>query len=166
MANLTGIRGLCEALQNLDDCQMIVDVCSCSLFVIAQRAMVILQFIPGAGKACFQSSDCGPWHMQSAFSALRTYVLSRSKPLGIVVAALSLALVGANLVSRLMFLDSYGLPQKIDGTWCRLIMAISTLERTSRHLDVLGQKTQLLHFNLGLAHSVSSHPLVLTLYKA
>ncbi len=53
--------------------------------------------------------------MQSAFSALRAYVLSRSKPLGIVVAALSLAPVGANLVSELMFLDSYGLPQNIDG---------------------------------------------------
>ncbi|TFK78246.1 hypothetical protein K466DRAFT_507600, partial [Polyporus arcularius HHB13444] len=66
---------------NSDDCKMIVDFCSCSLFVIAVHAMPILQFIPGA-----------------AFSALRAYVLSRSKPLGIVVAALSLAPVGANLV--------------------------------------------------------------------
>ncbi len=55
MANLTKIRGLCEALQNSDDCKMIVDICSCSLFVIATQAVVILQFIPGAGKACFQS---------------------------------------------------------------------------------------------------------------
>ncbi|TFK85091.1 hypothetical protein K466DRAFT_601460 [Polyporus arcularius HHB13444] len=54
---------------------------SCSWFSIASHAMGILQFIPGA-----------------AFSALRAYVLSRSKPLGIVVAALSLAPVGGNLV--------------------------------------------------------------------
>lgn len=33
-----------------------------------------------------------------AFSALRAFVLSRSKPLGVLVLALSLAPVGANLV--------------------------------------------------------------------
>ncbi|TFK79248.1 hypothetical protein K466DRAFT_505861, partial [Polyporus arcularius HHB13444] len=70
-----------DKVSSLNDCKMIVDFCSCSLFVIAAHAMSILQFIPGA-----------------AFSALRAYVLSRSKPLGIVVAALSLAPVGANLV--------------------------------------------------------------------
>ncbi|RDX41771.1 hypothetical protein OH76DRAFT_1422926 [Lentinus brumalis] len=47
----------------------------------SDKAMGILQVVPGA-----------------AFSALRAYVLSRNKPLGIVVAALSLAPVGANLV--------------------------------------------------------------------
>ncbi|RDX40261.1 hypothetical protein OH76DRAFT_1423810 [Lentinus brumalis] len=55
---------------------------SCSLFVIATQVMEVLQFVPGA-----------------AFSALRTYVLSRSKPLGLLIAALSLAPVGANLLS-------------------------------------------------------------------
>ncbi|RDX49166.1 hypothetical protein OH76DRAFT_1483375 [Lentinus brumalis] len=53
---------------------------SCSLFVIARRAMVTLQYVPGA-----------------AFSALRTYVLSRSKPLGLFVAVVTLAPAGANL---------------------------------------------------------------------
>ncbi|KAI0694553.1 hypothetical protein C8T65DRAFT_666534, partial [Cerioporus squamosus] len=51
---------------------------SCSLFSIAIQAMLILQFIPGA-----------------AFSALRAYVLSRSKLLGLLVFSLSLAPVGA-----------------------------------------------------------------------
>ncbi|TFK78614.1 hypothetical protein K466DRAFT_446181, partial [Polyporus arcularius HHB13444] len=71
-----------DKVRSLNDCKFIVDVCSCSLFAIAGHAMGMLQFIPGA-----------------AFSALRAYVLSRSKPLGIVVAALSLAPVGANLVN-------------------------------------------------------------------
>ncbi|RDX49069.1 hypothetical protein OH76DRAFT_1556566 [Lentinus brumalis] len=60
----------------------IVDVCSCSVVVIAQHAMGTLQFVPGA-----------------AFSALRAYFLCRSKLLGLLVAASSLAPVGANLVS-------------------------------------------------------------------
>ncbi|RDX49107.1 hypothetical protein OH76DRAFT_1315869, partial [Lentinus brumalis] len=71
-----------DKVSSLNNCTKIVDVCSCSLFSIAMQVMVILQFIPGA-----------------AFSALRAYVLSRSKPLGLVVAALSLAPVGANLVN-------------------------------------------------------------------
>ncbi|TFK84239.1 hypothetical protein K466DRAFT_589102 [Polyporus arcularius HHB13444] len=54
---------------------------SCSSFVIATQAVGILQNVPGA-----------------AFSALRAYVLSRSKPLGLFVAALSLAPLAANLV--------------------------------------------------------------------
>ncbi|TFK84717.1 hypothetical protein K466DRAFT_588699 [Polyporus arcularius HHB13444] len=54
---------------------------SCSMFVIAAQAMAILQFMPGA-----------------AFSALRAYGLSSSKTLGLLVAALSLVPVGANLV--------------------------------------------------------------------
>ncbi|TFK80320.1 hypothetical protein K466DRAFT_605442 [Polyporus arcularius HHB13444] len=71
----------CEASQSSDRQTMIVDVRSCSTFVIAVQAMEVLQFVPGA-----------------AFSALRAYVLSRSKYLGILVAALSLAPVGVNLV--------------------------------------------------------------------
>ncbi|RDX54428.1 hypothetical protein OH76DRAFT_961081 [Lentinus brumalis] len=47
----------------------------------SDKAMLTLQFVPGA-----------------AFSALRVYVLSRSKPLGLLVFASSLAPVGANLV--------------------------------------------------------------------
>ncbi|RDX49081.1 hypothetical protein OH76DRAFT_1517091 [Lentinus brumalis] len=54
---------------------------SCSMFVRVSQAMGILQFVPGA-----------------VFSALRVYVLSRSKPLGLLIAALSLAPVGANMV--------------------------------------------------------------------
>ncbi|RDX49148.1 hypothetical protein OH76DRAFT_1483364 [Lentinus brumalis] len=61
---------------------IIVDIRSCSLFKITAQAMLTLQFIPGA-----------------AFSALRAYVLSTSKILGILVATLSLAPVCANLVS-------------------------------------------------------------------
>ncbi|KAI0681852.1 hypothetical protein C8T65DRAFT_598003 [Cerioporus squamosus] len=61
--------------------RMLIDVCSCSLFSIAIQAMVILQFVPGA-----------------AFSALRAYVLSRSKLFGLLVFSLALAPVGANLV--------------------------------------------------------------------
>ncbi|RDX49130.1 hypothetical protein OH76DRAFT_1404030 [Lentinus brumalis] len=53
----------------------------CLYFVAAAQAIEILQFVPGA-----------------AFSALRAFVLSRSKLLGILVFALSLAPVGANLV--------------------------------------------------------------------
>ncbi|TFK93423.1 hypothetical protein K466DRAFT_122404 [Polyporus arcularius HHB13444] len=58
-----------------------VDVRRCSLIVISIQAMLTLQFVPGA-----------------AFSALRAYVFSRSKPLGLLVFASSLAPVGANLV--------------------------------------------------------------------
>ncbi|TFK90253.1 hypothetical protein K466DRAFT_583917 [Polyporus arcularius HHB13444] len=54
---------------------------SCSMFQIALEAISIAQYVPGA-----------------IFSALRAYVLSRSKPLGFLVLALSLAPVGANLV--------------------------------------------------------------------
>ncbi len=46
--------------------------------------------------------------MHSVFSALRVYVLSRSKPLGLLIAALSLAPVGANMVSEWMFIESCG----------------------------------------------------------
>ncbi|TFK78606.1 hypothetical protein K466DRAFT_606832 [Polyporus arcularius HHB13444] len=55
---------------------------SCSMFVIAEQAMLILQFVPAAG-----------------FSALRAYALSgtESKLLGLLVAILSLAPVGSNL---------------------------------------------------------------------
>ncbi|RDX47022.1 hypothetical protein OH76DRAFT_1406404 [Lentinus brumalis] len=61
--------------------EITVEVCSCSLFQRAGEAMLILQYVPGA-----------------VFSALRVYVLSRSKLLGLLVAALSLVPVGANLV--------------------------------------------------------------------
>ncbi|TFK83880.1 hypothetical protein K466DRAFT_243918 [Polyporus arcularius HHB13444] len=54
---------------------------SCSSLVIVLWAAQTLQFVPGA-----------------VFSALRAYVLSRSKPLTLLVLALSLAPVGANLV--------------------------------------------------------------------
>ncbi|RDX49065.1 hypothetical protein OH76DRAFT_1418595 [Lentinus brumalis] len=54
---------------------------SCSGFIVAMQALEILQFVPGA-----------------AFSALRAYVLSRSKRLGLLVAAMSLAPAGVNLV--------------------------------------------------------------------
>ncbi|RDX51297.1 hypothetical protein OH76DRAFT_1481581 [Lentinus brumalis] len=53
---------------------------NCSSFSVAGTAMSILQYVPGA-----------------VFSALRGYVLSRSKLLGIVILVLSLAPVGANL---------------------------------------------------------------------
>ncbi|TFK85773.1 hypothetical protein K466DRAFT_587843 [Polyporus arcularius HHB13444] len=56
-------------------------VSQCSSFVIAAQAVVVLQFIPWA-----------------AFSALRAYVLSRSKPLGLLILALSVAPAAANLV--------------------------------------------------------------------
>ncbi|TFK87792.1 hypothetical protein K466DRAFT_586068 [Polyporus arcularius HHB13444] len=52
----------------------------CSVFADTQWALFITQFIPGA-----------------AFSALRVYVLSRRKLLGLLVFALSLAPVGGNL---------------------------------------------------------------------
>ncbi|KAI0714144.1 hypothetical protein C8T65DRAFT_154507 [Cerioporus squamosus] len=54
---------------------------SCSSFSIAIEAMSLLQFVPAA-----------------AFSALRAYVLSRSKLLGLFILSLSLAPVAANLV--------------------------------------------------------------------
>ncbi|TFK78947.1 hypothetical protein K466DRAFT_668283 [Polyporus arcularius HHB13444] len=61
--------------RSADYCGMTVNVCSCSnLLVIALHGMEILQFVPGA-----------------AFSALRAYVLSRSKLLAMLVLALSLA---------------------------------------------------------------------------
>ncbi|RDX50863.1 hypothetical protein OH76DRAFT_368763 [Lentinus brumalis] len=54
---------------------------SCTFYVTAMQAMPALQLVPGA-----------------AFSALRAYVLSRSKFLGLLVLAVSLVPVGANLV--------------------------------------------------------------------
>ncbi|TFK91432.1 hypothetical protein K466DRAFT_452966, partial [Polyporus arcularius HHB13444] len=62
-------------------CKSSLGFCSCSSFAMAEYAIGVLQFLPGA-----------------AFSSLRAYVLSRSKLLGISVFALSLAPVGANLV--------------------------------------------------------------------
>ncbi|TFK83407.1 hypothetical protein K466DRAFT_555099 [Polyporus arcularius HHB13444] len=53
----------------------------CSQFQVVGFAFVILQFVPAA-----------------VFSALRTYVLSSSKLLGLIVLVLSLAPVGVNLV--------------------------------------------------------------------
>ncbi|RDX47438.1 hypothetical protein OH76DRAFT_1441859, partial [Lentinus brumalis] len=55
---------------------------SCSTFIISITAVGVLPFITGA-----------------AFSALRALVLSRSKCLGLLVFALSLAPAGANLVA-------------------------------------------------------------------
>ncbi|KAI0695058.1 hypothetical protein C8T65DRAFT_744167 [Cerioporus squamosus] len=57
-----------------------LDVRSCTSFSLAGTAMSILQNVPGA-----------------VFSALRGYVLSRSKLLGLIIIILSLAPVGANL---------------------------------------------------------------------
>ncbi|RDX48979.1 hypothetical protein OH76DRAFT_1483471 [Lentinus brumalis] len=57
------------------------DFYSCSSFTIADYTIEILQFVPGAG-----------------FSALRAYVLSKSKLLGLLIFALSLAPVAVNLV--------------------------------------------------------------------
>ncbi len=58
----------------------------------------------------------GVWSLKhhSAFSALRAYGLSSSKTLGLLVAALSLVAVGANLVSISMFLQSPEGPQSTD----------------------------------------------------
>ncbi|TFK94810.1 hypothetical protein K466DRAFT_475515 [Polyporus arcularius HHB13444] len=60
---------------------MTLDFPSCSSFLVVGYALLILQFVPGA-----------------VFSALRAYVFSRSKFLGMLVLALSLAPAGANLV--------------------------------------------------------------------
>ncbi|RDX40548.1 hypothetical protein OH76DRAFT_1490184 [Lentinus brumalis] len=57
------------------------DMCSCTVFQNASTAVDVLQFVPGV-----------------VFSALRGYVLSRSKVLGTFIFALSLAPVGVNLV--------------------------------------------------------------------
>ncbi|KAI0695876.1 hypothetical protein C8T65DRAFT_664618 [Cerioporus squamosus] len=54
---------------------------SCAVFSVVEFAVAILQYVPGA-----------------AFSALRAFVLSRSKLLGLLVFLLSLAPVAANLV--------------------------------------------------------------------
>ncbi|TFK90946.1 hypothetical protein K466DRAFT_583251 [Polyporus arcularius HHB13444] len=66
---------------------------SCSVLQNANQALVILQFVPGA-----------------VFSALRAYVLSRNKLLGIFVLALSLAPVGSNLVEYGRQLSGGNLP--------------------------------------------------------
>ncbi|TFK78745.1 hypothetical protein K466DRAFT_473388, partial [Polyporus arcularius HHB13444] len=55
--------------------------CSCSMFTQATFALIVLQFVPPA-----------------VFSALRAYVLSRSKLLGLFVLALSMSPAAANLV--------------------------------------------------------------------
>ncbi len=76
--------------------------CSCSILQNTVVAFEILQFVPGAGESCrascsrFRFSDSS----RQVFSALRAYVLSRSKLLGVFILALSLAPVGANLVSE------------------------------------------------------------------
>ncbi|TFK91441.1 hypothetical protein K466DRAFT_541688 [Polyporus arcularius HHB13444] len=72
---------------------MTTDIRSCSSFVIAQEAIQILQFFPGA-----------------IFSALRAFVLSKSKLVGILVLALSLAPVGANMVDYGYQLSGENLP--------------------------------------------------------
>ncbi|TFK78399.1 hypothetical protein K466DRAFT_453390, partial [Polyporus arcularius HHB13444] len=56
------------------------DMCSCSVFQIANEAVIILELVPAA-----------------IFSALRAFVLSRSKLLGLLVLGLSLAPAGVNL---------------------------------------------------------------------
>ncbi|TFK84723.1 hypothetical protein K466DRAFT_601779 [Polyporus arcularius HHB13444] len=80
----------------------------------SDKAMVILQFVPGA-----------------VFSALRAYVLSgESKILGVLVAALSLAPVGANLVFYAYQFSGESLPSfgcvETDSTTAALV-----LKRTS-----------------------------------
>ncbi len=88
---------------------MTVESCSCSLFQIPAYAMLILQYIPGAGKYASKYSTphiiVPDTNTTPAFSALRAYVLSRRKTLGVLVFALSLAPVGANLVSATMILE-------------------------------------------------------------
>ncbi|KAI0704179.1 hypothetical protein C8T65DRAFT_784957, partial [Cerioporus squamosus] len=74
-------------------CGMTVDVRSCSSFGQATYAISILQFVPGA-----------------VFSALRAFVLSRSKPIGFIVLALSLVPVGANLVKYGQHLSGENFP--------------------------------------------------------
>ncbi|KAI0697854.1 hypothetical protein C8T65DRAFT_582330, partial [Cerioporus squamosus] len=79
------------ALNN--DCRLTIALRSCSSFVMVQQAVQALQFIPGA-----------------VFSALRAYVLSKSKLLGILVFALSLAPVGVNLVKYGYHISGANLP--------------------------------------------------------
>ncbi len=83
--------------------------------------------------------------MQTAFSALRAYVLSRQKLLGLLVFTLSLAPAVANLVSVATFLEVCGPTQTNDGLCGRSYMAIRSPERTSRRSDASGQTTQLPH---------------------
>ncbi len=76
-----------------------LSVRSCSLWNSVAYAISVMQFVPGAGTSYLQSQRFVPYASPQVFSALRAYVLSRSKVLGIAVGALSLAPVGANLVS-------------------------------------------------------------------
>ncbi len=100
----------------------------------------------------------------AAFSALRAFVLSRSKLLGILVFALSLAPVGANLVSDSYsgFLIPDGLTQ--NRLRCRYTMPTSPLGRTSRRSDVPCQTVHPSHSTFGSPRSTyfSVHTLVLT----
>ncbi len=76
---------------------------SCSLLETAVYVFTVLQFVPWAGKLCCEWLIIMPDFWRSAFSGLRAYVLSRSKVLGLLVLALSLAPAGANLVRDRLF---------------------------------------------------------------
>ncbi|RDX49203.1 hypothetical protein OH76DRAFT_1483407 [Lentinus brumalis] len=75
------------------DKRLVHELQNCSVVQNAVVAFEFLQFVPGA-----------------VFSALRAYVLSRSKLLGVLILALSLAPVGANLVDYGYQLSGENLP--------------------------------------------------------
>ncbi|KAI0714139.1 hypothetical protein C8T65DRAFT_806409, partial [Cerioporus squamosus] len=89
----------------------------CTSVVMAAQAIGSVQYVPGA-----------------AFSALRAYVLSRRKLLGLLVCALSLAPVGVNLVPYGYHLSGHAVPPfgclHSDNTTVALVLRFVIVSRT------------------------------------
>ena len=83
-------------------CLLVSGVFSCAAFQQVGNVVALVQMIPAAGKYRVRVVHYSAIDADSpriAFSALRAYVLSKNKLLGLVVLSLSLAPVVVNLVS-------------------------------------------------------------------
>lgn len=88
--------------------------------------------------------------LQPVFSALRAYVLSRSKILGVAVLALSLAPVGANLVSVSTQTGTIVMSRPVNNMGHRFTLATTSLERSLRRSGASRQAVPLRKSILGV----------------
>ena len=95
-----------------------------------------MQYVPGAGALIYIHCPivAVPADFPEVFSALRTYVLSQSKLLGLLVFTLSLGPVAANLVSTSQRIEPVDEDNMIPLRRCTT--AMTSQARTFRHSDV------------------------------
>ena len=83
---------------------------SCSSLIVVLGLIQLMQYVPAAGALIYIHCPivAVPADFPEVFSALRTYVLSQSKLLGLLVFTLSLGPVAANLVSTSQRIEPVG----------------------------------------------------------